>query len=350
MKLLGDALCNLLLNSAVSFGWGLCVALFVLALLKPRSHWLNIVVLLLPFAKLIWDLRWGIPHASFFWISEQGVRQRLGSFQIGVGVTRLGPSLQGRLWALHGSGRSPQSPGDLLCRVLWFRVWSGAAALLGFSVLAVSLTKLVTRCAQLWQLRRTLELDPSRALVELRRVGWRSARVYSTPRYTGAPFVGGLFRPYIVLPAALEAKLSSAEREAIVQHELSHARTLDLAILLPCELLCALFWYVPGARYAWSRLSTVLEQRADEAATLAGLPRATVVNALLAAAEMSVNERVRPALAMSRGGSALRARLRHLLTDAPAKSERRAFAVARVLATAWLVLGALQAVACGNHP
>src|SRR5450755_3284038 len=105
-----------MLNAVGSFWLALVVAFIVLRIGRGRAGVLAEFALLLPFAKLVWDLVHGIPSSSFLWASEHGVQQRIGSFRVGVGVTAFGPVLRGEIWAHHPRGISPQSLADLLQR------------------------------------------------------------------------------------------------------------------------------------------------------------------------------------------------------------------------------------------
>ena len=350
MKLAGDVLFNLMLNAVGSFWLALVVALIVLGISRGRAGVLAEFALVLPFAKVVWDLVHGIPSSSFLWASEHGVQQRLGSFQIGVGATAFGPVLRGEIWAHHPRGISPQSLPDLFARALARRVWVYAAPALSFAVLAASLAKVSANFLRFTSFRKQLREIRAGALhVELRRVGWRTAQVLTSASYCGVAFTGGLFRPYVVLPEPMTVALSEEEREAVVQHELGHVAHWDVALLVPLEYLGALFWYVPAIGWVLKRVRTLLEFRADDAALAAGVRRQALVSALLAVAELTLADAAPQTLAMTRAGSVLRARVQRLLAPQPVQRSRLA-SVARVLVVAWFVLGALQAVACGNHP
>jgi len=351
MTLAGDVLFNLMLNALPSFWLGLALALLIWRFARPSRVSVGVIVLLLPMAKLLWDLGIGIPSSSFFWASEQGIRQRLGSFQIGFGAHPWGASVQGQLWAEHAAGRSPQSIADLLSRALRFRVSIYAASVVSFTFLCVSMFKCIARARGLIAFRRQL-----RALLlgctrtEWRAVGRRRVRVCTSEAYAGVPFAGGLISPYVVLPAGLAERLGSDERNAVIEHELGHIRYFDLALLVPLEFLCDLFWFVPGMKGLLAKLRGLLEQRADDCAVAAGIARESVASALLVAAELVTSERPAPVLGMSRSSSTLAVRLRHLLTPEPTPTVKPWFGVVRGLVLLWLVLGTLQASACGNQP
>jgi hypothetical protein len=352
MKLAGDVLFNLMLNAVGSFWLALVVVLIVRAVSRGRAGVLAEFVLLLPFAKLVWDFVHGVPSSSFLWASEHGVRQRIGSFQIGIGATPLGPVVRGQIWAHHPHGISPQSLPDLLARALAARVWVYAAPGLGFALVAGSILKVSLSVARFLAFRARLHgIRAGCVQLEARRVGWRSAQVLTSRSFAGVPFTGGLFRPYVVLPESLTRALSTEEREAVLQHELGHVAHWDVALLLPLSFVSDLFWYVPGMRWLLGRVRALLEFRADDAALAAGVRSQAIVSALLAVADLSVTAEAPQTLAMSRGGSVLRARIQRLLAPPPLqRMPGRLASVARVLVVAWLLLGALQAVACGNHP
>jgi Zn-dependent protease with chaperone function len=352
MKLAGDVLFNLMLNAVGSFWLALVVVLIVRAISRGRAGVLAEFVLVLPFAKLLWDFVHGVPSSSFLWASEHGVRQRIGSFQVGIGATAFGPVVRGQIWAHHPHGVSPQSLPDLLARALAARVWVYAAPALGFALAAGSIVRFSLSFVRFLVFRaRLLGIRAGCVQLEARRVGWRSAQVLTSGSFSGVPFTGGLLRPYVVLPEVLARALSAEEREAVLQHELGHVAHWDVALLLPLSFVSDLFWYVPGMSWLLGRVHALLQFRADDAALAAGVRSQAIVSALLAVADLSVAVEAPQTLAMSRGGSVLRARIQRLL--APPLVQRapgRLASVARVLVIAWSVLGALQAVACGNHP
>ncbi|HYQ02253.1 MAG TPA: M56 family metallopeptidase [Polyangiaceae bacterium] len=351
MMLAGDALFNLMLNAVCSFWLALAATLAIRRVASPLHASVGIGLFLLPLAKLFWDLRVGIPAGSFFWASEQGVKQRLGSFQIGFGVHPWGAAIDGYLWAQHDGGRSPQSIADLLCRALRFRVSVYAASVVSYAVLAVSVVRASLCGFRLTRFSaRVRALLATHAMIERRSLGRRSVRVYTSADMGGVPFAGGLFRPYVVLPATLNDRLTAEEREAVIQHELGHIRHFDLALLVPLEISCEFLWFVPGLQWLLRKLRSLLEERADDCAVAAGVARESLATALLTTAELTAHDGCVPVLAIAREPSTLRLRVQRLLAPPAVRVVKPGLAFARGLLLLWLVLGTLQASACGNHP
>jgi bla regulator protein BlaR1 len=58
------------------------------------------------------------------------------------------------------------------------------------------------------------------------------------------PFAANLH--YIFIPRELVAELSQEEFESVIVHELEHLRWKDPVLKMACDLLCALFWWLPS--------------------------------------------------------------------------------------------------------
>jgi len=79
-----------------------------------------------------------------------------------------------------------------------------------------------------------------------------------------APAVYGFLRPHIFLPKGIERLLSERELNAVLIHELTHARRRDNLIRLIHEVgLCAL-WFHPLVWISGSRLALYRELSCDE--------------------------------------------------------------------------------------
>jgi beta-lactamase regulating signal transducer with metallopeptidase domain len=103
------------------------------------------------------------------------------------------------------------------------------------------------------------------AVVMLARLAWRIRADQSHRSADGAtPAVDGLLRPRVSLPEGVRRLLSRRELDAVLLHELTHARRRDNLIRLVHEVGLCLFWFHPLAWLAGSRLSLYRELSCDE--------------------------------------------------------------------------------------
>jgi Zn-dependent protease with chaperone function len=359
MRLWGDAVFNLLVNSLLSFWLALGLSLLVFRAFRLERSRLGLLVLLLPFVKVLLELGRGVPAGSFFWLSEHGARQTLGTFRVGVGVTALGPAINAQLWADHAGGRAPQSLGDLALRALRSKLGSGVAALFAVAVLTLSLA----RFAELGR-RRVAASNHARGLARraslyaVRRVDVRVVRVLVSSELTTAPFAAGVFAPFVLLPRRLVTALAPAELQAVILHELAHIARFDAVLLCVLEGFERVFWYVPGLSAAVDRVFEHLERRADDSALAAGVAASDLARALLTAAELSREPTPLRQLGMAGSSSVLKSRLERLLETTPARASggagssaprRSAFPLLRAVLVGFCAVGVLRAVALGNH-
>lgn len=84
------------------------------------------------------------------------------------------------------------------------------------------------------------------------------------------PGVVGIFRPVLVLPAGISSRLSAAQLEAIVDHELCHVRRRDNLTAALHMLVEALFWFHPLVWWIGARLVEERERACDESVVRAG--------------------------------------------------------------------------------
>ncbi len=83
------------------------------------------------------------------------------------------------------------------------------------------------------------------------------------------PACVGIIRPRIIIPRPLEAAASSADLEAALLHELSHARRRDGVRRLMATALRTLFWFHPVPWIAERRLAVLAELTCDRMASAA---------------------------------------------------------------------------------
>lgn len=98
------------------------------------------------------------------------------------------------------------------------------------------------------------------------------------------PVTFGVFRPVILLPAAIKAIDQPAQR-AIVAHELHHVRRRDWAWVIAEEVVRSAFWFHPAMWWLVSRVQLARETVVDELSILSTNARRTYLDTLLAFAD-----------------------------------------------------------------
>lgn len=78
------------------------------------------------------------------------------------------------------------------------------------------------------------------------------------------PMAYGLARPAVIAPAALLSRMSSAERRAILAHELAHHRRFDTAVLHIQAIVLTVWWCHPLVWLLNQRVLRIREQCCDD--------------------------------------------------------------------------------------
>ena len=157
-------------------------------------------------------------------------------------------------------------------------------------------------------------------------LGVKRVHFHTSARVASA-LVFGWLKPVIVLPAAAVGRLSEAEIEALLAHELAHVMRQDFLVnLLQTFVECALFYH-PCVWWASARMRHERELCCDDIAVAVCRDEVLYSNALLRLEEL----RMEPALAAT--GGRLRDRIRRLL-NAPEASR---ISAAPVVALALLI-------------
>jgi BlaR1 peptidase M56 len=151
------------------------------------------------------------------------------------------------------------------------------------------------------------------------------------------PAVSGLLRPRVVLPRDIDRMLTRDELDAVVLHELTHARRRDNLIRLLFEIALCAVWFHPLLWLAGRRMALDRELSCDESVTARANGRALIsALAKLAAPE---NVSVLRATASAR----LRDRLQRL--ESPPTSSPAANALAAILFASVVLSGVFGTVA-----
>jgi Zn-dependent protease with chaperone function len=344
--MLGALAFNLIVNAALSFGFALGVVWLALRLFRVGADRFQQLLLTLPWLKVLWDAAYGIPAGSFFWQRLADIRQDLGVFQLGFGANRWGPLLQFRLGARLGEATYPQSAAEVLGSGLT-RLWQPLPSLLAAVVLGVSSVLVCRRLMGWFQHALAQRAQPPATI--LARGHWRDAAVVIDPLHRGAPYAAGVLEPRIVFAAHHYERLSRAEREACLQHELAHVQAGDTLWSPLIALLGDVLWFVPGRRWLLERHRVLMELRADAAAVHAGACPQALATALVATGDLLLQPSA-PFVSLVRERLLAR-RVRRLLgADEPGPRAGFQYAKVRWLVVLVLLLGVLQSVFFGNQP
>jgi bla regulator protein blaR1 len=131
-----------------------------------------------------------------------------------------------------------------------------------------------------WQVRRAVRMATPADFIGPLRV------MYGPERFE--PGVFGIFRPVLLLPKGIANRLSPAQLQAVLAHELCHVRhrdNLTMAIHMTVE---ALFWFHPFLWWIKSRLIDEQERACDEEVIRLGSEPMVYAESLLKVCEFYV--------------------------------------------------------------
>ena len=215
-------------------------------------------------------------------------------------------------------------------------------AIVGFywaGVIAVVLPTVIARRRLRSASRRATELDSPRWRMILgnaadgQRRLFRGVRLVASPQ-VAVPVTWGLLNPVIMLPAAA-VDWSSGRLQAVLRHELAHVRGCDAAVRLAARLVCAVFWFHPGAWWLARRFDVDIEEACDDRVLLSGVRRSDYAEWLAASAAARGPGQMAAAMSLVRHRG-LRSRLEavtniHRRVAAPAQCAVRLGAVVTLL-------------------
>lgn len=184
-------------------------------------------------------------------------------------------------------------------------------------------------------------LDPADLLTLSRmqhRLGLRRAVLLRTSTAATAPHLRGILRPSILLPAHLSHQLTTPEFEAILLHELAHARRRDNLTRVLAHALTCVFWFHPLLWWLERRLNAEAEIACDELVLASGIPSETYLQGICKVCQLTL---LRPIPGRSHvSGSNLTRRLERImsLTHATPRNTTHANLAGALLLTATLAL------------
>jgi beta-lactamase regulating signal transducer with metallopeptidase domain len=98
---------------------------------------------------------------------------------------------------------------------------------------------------------------------------------------SGAPRLSGLWRPVVILPGGVSQVLSPAELEAVILHELAHAKRRDNWTGALVHTIACIFWFYPLPLWIEHRLNRERELACDEMVVRSGVEPADYVSGIL---------------------------------------------------------------------
>jgi len=271
--------------------------LLVLSMRRNRARtryaiWLTASLkFLVPFALLIsagahlrWKVTPAIPHRAQAFVQQQA-QSTVGSAI--VPYLRVAPS----------QGESPKPVAPLLL-TFWFA---------GF---AFVLTRHFVEWGRVARLARNSRASPRR--------GPFTAVPVVTCSASLEPGVFGIFRPVLLLPENIEDKLTPAQLDALIAHELFHIDRRDNLTAALHMLVEAVFWFHPLVWWIGARLVEERERACDEAVVESGSERYAYAEGILNVCKFYVQS---PSLCVAGvTGSNLRKRIEQIMSHQTARN------------------------------
>jgi len=294
MIYLDQFLFNLLINGALSFLAGLMMVMFALTIFRVETSRWKILLLTLPFIKIIWDISRGIPDTSslYYGVDPILLPPYHRYLSVGAAISHFGPVPYLSLKLIGWAGELYSiSLADIFGSWLehifggWV-IWTSLTIMLTGSVYFV--TKRIF-CWIWFEVKRRREFRVGGAQIyQVYPLGFRIIKIYVSSEFSGSPFTGGLLRPYICLPRDAIDILDSKEISAVIAHEVAHVRGFDWVCTFAIKLLGDFFWFVPGYRWLSRKIERMREILADRSAVIQGATPEYLANALLKLKELQL--------------------------------------------------------------
>lgn len=189
-------------------------------------------------------------------------------------------------------------------------IWlTGFIAVLGIWFLHWRQVAAVLREAK--PLREGRELDALRRQERFARTRKPLAMVLSQTSFE--PGIVGILRPVLMWPAGISKRLEDTHLEAILAHELWHARRRDNLAAAIHMVVEALFWFHPLVWWLGARLTEERERACDEQVLESGSERAVYAESILKTCEFCVGLRL--ACVSGITGADLKKRIVRIMTE-----------------------------------
>lgn len=127
----------------------------------------------------------------------------------------------------------------------------------------------------------------------------------------GVPLTWGCWSPVVLVPTAAGA-WTRERRHMALRHELAHVRAADWTFGIVARVVCALYWFHPGAWWVARSLRRESERAADDRVIASGIARSDYAELLISVSTAGDVRPIGAALALSERGS-LRPRLTAIL-------------------------------------
>lgn len=347
---------NLLANSTFSLLVGLIVVGFFLWLFRVETGPWKIFLLSLPFAKIVYDVLRGLPPDSVLLagLDPYVLPPRHQLLQVGAGFNTWGPVFNVNFTVKDLNGAEyAASAGDYL--VVWLnRNFGDHIPLIVVTVVfAVAFTLFAIRFLQAlkFEVRRRSDRKQAESFIVIKQ-GPRKIDVYISNAFSGTPFTGGVFKPYICIPRDSFSQLSKEEIEAVIAHERGHIRQFDLVVTMLIQLLGDLFWFIPGYRALSRKIDRMREIVADQWAVKSGVEPAFLASALVKLKGIPENsDRFVLYSAFCRKRSLLKQRVEILLSKNEEKRGRFGWnnKLIRAIAAFWIFMSVMGSTLIANH-
>jgi uncharacterized protein (TIGR03435 family) len=235
-----------------------CLALLTLAFRRNRAHvryWLWLAA----------SVKFLVPFSALLWVGAQIELvpiERSGQAIVGVLDNAAQPFTQPTPVRLDRRGRPvpPPPPTDLamIAERSFRRLWpAGSLALLLMWAVRWRRVAATVRAAS--------EITDGPVLHTLRRLEGDAPRLrFVTSPQAIEPGVFGIIRPVLLWPDGIGERLTSAQVEAILAHEVAHVRRRDNLAAMVHMAVAAAFWFHPLVWWIGARLVDERERACDE--------------------------------------------------------------------------------------